>query len=66
MKATRAVIGRAGECIDKIAMLSEQFGLTQIAFEVNFGALPHAQVMRSIRRFANEVMPNVPVRAFSG
>ena len=59
MKATRAVIGRPGECADKIAMLSEQFGLTQIAFEVNFGALPHVQVKRSLRRFAKEVMPKV-------
>jgi alkanesulfonate monooxygenase SsuD/methylene tetrahydromethanopterin reductase-like flavin-dependent oxidoreductase (luciferase family) len=57
MKATRAVIGTADECIDKVAMLSERFGLTQIAFEVNFGALPHARVVASLQRFAEKVMP---------
>jgi alkanesulfonate monooxygenase SsuD/methylene tetrahydromethanopterin reductase-like flavin-dependent oxidoreductase (luciferase family) len=57
MKATRAVIGRPEECIEKVAMLSERFGITQIAFEVNYGALPHAEVMRSLRRFAERVMP---------
>jgi alkanesulfonate monooxygenase SsuD/methylene tetrahydromethanopterin reductase-like flavin-dependent oxidoreductase (luciferase family) len=57
MKATRAVIGRPGECIEKVAMLSERFGLTQIAFEVNYGALPHELVMKSLRLFAETVMP---------
>ena len=57
MKATRAVIGRPEECIEKVAMLSERFGLTQIAFEVNYGALPHQQVMKSMRLFAEQVMP---------
>lgn len=56
MKATRAVIGRPQECLDKVVMLAEQFGLTQLAFEVNYGALPHEQVMRSLRRFADTVM----------
>ena len=41
MKATRAVIGRPEECIEKVAMLSERFGMTYLSFEVNFGALPH-------------------------
>jgi len=57
MKANRAVIGRPEECIEKVALLSERFGLTQIAFEVNYGALPHEQVMRSMRLFAETVMP---------
>jgi alkanesulfonate monooxygenase SsuD/methylene tetrahydromethanopterin reductase-like flavin-dependent oxidoreductase (luciferase family) len=57
MKATRAVIGRPEECIEKVAMLTERFGLTQIAFEVNYGALPHDRVMDSMTRFAERVMP---------
>lgn len=57
MKATRAAIGRPKECVEKVAMLSERFGVTQLAFEVNFGALPHVQVMQSLRRFAAGVMP---------
>jgi alkanesulfonate monooxygenase SsuD/methylene tetrahydromethanopterin reductase-like flavin-dependent oxidoreductase (luciferase family) len=58
MKATRAVIGTPEECAGKVAMLAERFGLTQITFEVNYGALPHDEVMGSLRRFAAKVMPN--------
>ncbi len=57
MKATRAVIGRPEECIERVAMLTERFGITQLCFEVNFGALPHARVMDSLHRFATQVMP---------
>lgn len=60
MKATRAVIGRPAECADKVRMLTERFGITQLCFEVNFGALPHQRVMESLRRFAAEVMPGFP------
>jgi alkanesulfonate monooxygenase SsuD/methylene tetrahydromethanopterin reductase-like flavin-dependent oxidoreductase (luciferase family) len=61
MKASRAVIGRPEECIDRIRMLSERFGITYLCFEVNFGALPHARVKESMERFASQVMP-----AFAG
>jgi len=50
MKATRAVVGRAEECVEKVRMLTERFGITQLCFEVNFGALPHERVMASMRR----------------
>jgi hypothetical protein len=56
MKASSAVIGRSQECIEKVAMLSERFGVTYLCFEVNFGALPHAGVMESMERFAATVM----------
>jgi len=57
MKASRAVIGRPADCIEKARMLSERFGITYLCFEVNFGALPHDEVMESMQRFASEVMP---------
>jgi natural product biosynthesis luciferase-like monooxygenase protein len=56
MKATRAIIGSSPECTEKVAMLIERFGITKLCFEVNYGALPHAQVMRSLQRFAEQVM----------
>jgi len=62
MKATRAVIGRPEECVEKVAMLTERFSLTHLAFEVNFGALPHDRVVRSMRRFAETVMPRFVAR----
>jgi natural product biosynthesis luciferase-like monooxygenase protein len=56
MKASRAVVGRPEECIERVAMLSERFGVTYLCFEVNFGALPHGKVMESMERFAETVM----------
>jgi alkanesulfonate monooxygenase SsuD/methylene tetrahydromethanopterin reductase-like flavin-dependent oxidoreductase (luciferase family) len=55
MKASRAVVGQPKECIEKVAMLSERFGVTYLCFEVNFGALPHGKVMESMERFAATV-----------
>jgi alkanesulfonate monooxygenase SsuD/methylene tetrahydromethanopterin reductase-like flavin-dependent oxidoreductase (luciferase family) len=57
MRATRAVMGTADECVERLAQLREQYGLNTFIFEVNYGALPHAEVLRSLRRFAKEVMP---------
>ncbi len=57
MKASRAVIGCAAECIDRISTLSERFGLTYLTFEVNFGSLPHPEVMESLERFADRGDP---------
>ena len=56
MKASRAVVGKPEECIEKVAMLSERFSVTYLYFEVNFGALPHAKVVNSMERFAATVM----------
>jgi hypothetical protein len=56
MKASRAVIGRPEDCLEKVATLSEWFGVTYLCFEVNFGALPHVRVMESMERFAATVM----------
>jgi alkanesulfonate monooxygenase SsuD/methylene tetrahydromethanopterin reductase-like flavin-dependent oxidoreductase (luciferase family) len=56
MKSERAVIGRPEACIEKLRLLSERFGITYFSFEVNFGALPHQEVMRSMRRFSETVM----------
>ena len=57
MKATRAVIGTAAECKENIARIADWYGVTYLAFEVNFGSLPHERVLASMRRFADEVMP---------
>ena len=59
MKATRAVIGTPAECLDRIAMISERYGVTYLAFEVNYGSLPHAKVVESMERFAADVMPKL-------
>ncbi|HLZ69666.1 MAG TPA: LLM class flavin-dependent oxidoreductase [Dehalococcoidia bacterium] len=57
MKETRAVLGTPEECRAKIRMLTEAYGMNYLIFEVNFGGLPHENVMRSLELFAREVMP---------
>lgn len=59
MKATRAVIGTPGECVDRISMIAERYGVTYLSFEVNYGSLPTAKVVESLERFAAEVVPKV-------
>lgn len=63
MKASRAVIGTSAECIDRIAMIAERYGVTYLSFEVNYGSLPTAKVVESLERFAAEVVPEVGVAA---
>jgi hypothetical protein len=41
MTAERAMIGRTDECVEKLRLLSEGFGITYFIFGVNFCALPH-------------------------
>jgi hypothetical protein len=65
MKASRAVVGKPEECIEKVAMLSERFGVTYLCFEVNFGALPHTKVVDSMERFATTVMRYFEPTAYS-
>jgi alkanesulfonate monooxygenase SsuD/methylene tetrahydromethanopterin reductase-like flavin-dependent oxidoreductase (luciferase family) len=59
MKATRAVIGTPAECVDRISMIAERYGITYLSFEVNYGSLPTGKVVESLERFAAEVMPKV-------
>jgi alkanesulfonate monooxygenase SsuD/methylene tetrahydromethanopterin reductase-like flavin-dependent oxidoreductase (luciferase family) len=57
MRATRAVMGTPDECAARIGQLSREYGLNYFIFEINYGALPHGEVLRSLERFAREVMP---------
>jgi hypothetical protein len=50
-------MGTPDECAERISQLSHQYGLNYFIFEVNYGALPHGEVLRSLERFAREVMP---------
>lgn len=59
MKATRAVIGTPSECVDRISMIRELYGVTYLSFEVNYGSLPTARVVESLERFASEVVTKV-------
>lgn len=56
--ANRAVIGTPEECARRIERLAADFGLTHLIFEVFFGGMPHERVLRTLERFAREVMPH--------
>jgi alkanesulfonate monooxygenase SsuD/methylene tetrahydromethanopterin reductase-like flavin-dependent oxidoreductase (luciferase family) len=56
--ADHFIIGDASECIDKIAQYAE-LGIAEIARLMNFGAPEKDAVERSMRLFAERVLPYV-------
>ena len=57
---TMALYGRPDQCIAKIRNAHQQCGMSQIICWFNPGGLiPQAQVLESMRRFAEEVVPAV-------
>ena len=44
--------------IERIHVLRD-IGITQIGLLVDFGSLPQAEIMRSLRVFADRVLPHV-------
>jgi luciferase family oxidoreductase group 1 len=51
------VIGTPGTCIRQIERLQQQVGITHFNCSFWFGDLAHARVLRSMERFARDVMP---------
>jgi hypothetical protein len=49
--------GSSDEVVERIGTLVEALGLTYLIGWFNFGGLPHADVMKSMERFASDVMP---------
>ena len=56
----QGVFGDAAEVLDRLAAARDDFGLSQIICWFDQGSmLPRAEVERSMRRFADEVMPKL-------
>jgi alkanesulfonate monooxygenase SsuD/methylene tetrahydromethanopterin reductase-like flavin-dependent oxidoreductase (luciferase family) len=54
-----SVIGDPAECVERLHRLKEMFGCQEFMGWFNIGgALPHEEVSRSMRLFAQEVMPH--------
>jgi alkanesulfonate monooxygenase SsuD/methylene tetrahydromethanopterin reductase-like flavin-dependent oxidoreductase (luciferase family) len=51
------VVGTADECIHQLRRIQNGLGCDYFSASFWFGALPHEQVMASMRRFAEKVMP---------
>ena len=45
------------QCIDRIAVLQSQHGISYFGANFAFGSMPHDKVMASMKLFADEVMP---------
>jgi hypothetical protein len=51
-------MGGPQQAIERIHALKEA-GITQIGMLVDFGSLPQDEIMRSLRVFADKVLPHV-------
>jgi hypothetical protein len=54
----RVVMGGPKQAIERIKVLRD-VGITQIGLLVDFGSLPQDEIMRSLRVFADQVLPQV-------
>ena len=54
----RVVMGGPSQVIERIHVLRD-IGITQIGLLVDFGSLPQAEIMRSLRIFADRILPHV-------
>ena len=57
MYPDRVLCGTPAQCVDRIAMLQEELGITHFHVYMNLGGLDHRDVMRSMERFATKVIP---------
>jgi alkanesulfonate monooxygenase SsuD/methylene tetrahydromethanopterin reductase-like flavin-dependent oxidoreductase (luciferase family) len=51
------IVGDPPRCADMLAYWSETLGLTTVSGTFHFGGMPHEQALRSLRLFAERVMP---------
>lgn len=58
MYPNQVIFGDAEQCLRRIADY-EAMGATHLSLITNFGGMPHQEIMRSLERFAREVMPRV-------
>ena len=65
MYPERVIFGNAEQCLERLAQL-EALGVTHVSLVTNFGGIAHQEVMRSLERFAVQVLPHLasgPARA---
>jgi hypothetical protein len=58
------VIGSPETCAERVDWFRRELGVDYFLFNVGWGNMPHEQTIRSMERFATEVMPRFsPVAA---
>ncbi|MGO9058600.1 MAG: LLM class flavin-dependent oxidoreductase [Candidatus Binataceae bacterium] len=51
------VVGTARECLEQIEAIHKKMGMEHVGFTFSFGGMPRARVERSMRLFADRVLP---------
>ncbi len=54
----QVIFGDPAQCLERMREVVE-FGATEVSLISNFGAMPHAAIMRSLERFARDVIPHL-------
>jgi alkanesulfonate monooxygenase SsuD/methylene tetrahydromethanopterin reductase-like flavin-dependent oxidoreductase (luciferase family) len=57
IRRERAIFGEPSYCLERIHHLREALGVQQIMAWMNIGGMPHDKVSRSMRLFAERVLP---------
>jgi alkanesulfonate monooxygenase SsuD/methylene tetrahydromethanopterin reductase-like flavin-dependent oxidoreductase (luciferase family) len=55
-----AIVGDPARCVELIERWRETFGLTTFSGTFHFGGMPQERALRSLRLFAERVMPHLP------
>jgi natural product biosynthesis luciferase-like monooxygenase protein len=58
MYPTQVLCGDAGQCVERVALLQEELGITQFWVYMDLGGLAQREVLRSLERFATRVIPH--------
>jgi alkanesulfonate monooxygenase SsuD/methylene tetrahydromethanopterin reductase-like flavin-dependent oxidoreductase (luciferase family) len=57
IRQERAVFGEPSYCLERLQEIRDTLGVQQIMAWMNIGGMPHDKVLRSMRLFAERVMP---------
>lgn len=57
MYPNQVLCGDVSQCVDRVALLAEQFSVTQFWVYTDLGGLEPKEVLRSLERFATRVIP---------
>jgi alkanesulfonate monooxygenase SsuD/methylene tetrahydromethanopterin reductase-like flavin-dependent oxidoreductase (luciferase family) len=59
IRQERAIFGEPSYCLERLQQIREMLGVQQIMAWMNIGGMPHDKVLRSMRLFAERVMPEL-------
>ena len=60
---TKAFIGDPGEVVEQVNLIRQYYGEVEPSLQVNFGNMPQDRAQRSVKLFAERVMPRVQAAA---